>query len=441
MYTRAALAAAPARTGGGEGARAGAGLAGSAECVSITIKHNGDPVHIIAIYRPPKSNKISQFLNEFELLLQSIPPNSKVVICGDINLNILNPHDTHIITYENIFAGYGFVKCINDVTRKEIINRRITESCLDHVYVRGQTEIIHSAVIKHKISDHYCTAAAIQWERTALAPCGPAAAIPPAAKRLILDNRLVREKLLETDFKQLLNIECPLELYRSFCGIFDKIYVQCYKTVSVSSVNRNNKTWISDNLKSMIKERDRLFTIWSADPKSMIKRLAYTSYRNKCNKAITKKRNEYDKNCILECNKNIKKMWDRINAMMGNDKKSLDTLILNSMEGQGNVSDICNKFADNFSREISLVKHVCNNKWLNRNDYVSKAEVCMRWQPVEARKVMRIIKNMSSKKSPGCDRIRMSDLKIISDKVSPVIAKLINLSVLKGKFPEDSNKL
>lgn len=38
-------------------------------------------------------------------------------------------------------------------------------------------------------------------------------------------------------------------------------------------------------------------------------------------------------------------------------------------------------------------------------------------------------------KAPGCDLIRMSDLKTIPDKVSPVLAKLINMSVCSGKFP------
>lgn len=62
----------------------------------------------------------------------------------------------------------------------------------------------------------------------------------------------------------------------------------------------------------MILERDTLFIIWSNDPKNMIKRLNYTKFRNRCHKLIFKNKNKFDRQCILDCNNNIKKLWDRI---------------------------------------------------------------------------------------------------------------------------------
>ncbi|KAI5631696.1 reverse transcriptase (RNA-dependent DNA polymerase) domain-containing protein [Phthorimaea operculella] len=59
----------------------------------------------------------------------------------------------------------------------------------------------------------------------------------------------------------------------------------------------------------------------------------------------------------------------------------------------------------------------------------------MRWQPVDSKYVMRVIKQMDKNKSPGSDLVRMSDLKVLVDKVSPVISNLVNLSVQSGLFP------
>lgn len=188
----------------------------------------------------------------------------------------------------------------------------------------------------------------------------------------------------------------------------------------------------------MVLEVDKLFLIWSNDPKNMVKRLTYTKHRNRCNKLIFKSRNEYDRQNIINCNNNIRKLWDRINTLLGNKKQTLDTLILSNMKDQGSEKQICNKFANTFSNEIISIKHTCGKKFLDRNNYVQKKDVCMRWQPVSCDHVKRIIMKMDSKKSPGSDRMRMSDLKFVADQISPIISKLINLSVQHALFP---NKL
>lgn len=251
----------------------------------------------------------------------------------------MNYQDNSVIAYENIMAEYGFTRCICDVTRREIVMNKLVESCLDHIYVRAPLSLIDSAVIKHKVSDHYYISAAIQWKRT---PAGDGAARsnhepPRPAARRVLNNRLVREKLLSTNFEDLMEIECPIKLYESFTNIFTNVYNECYKMqdISVNKSNRNMKGWITENLKIMIQKRDRLFNIWCNEPKNMINRLNYTKYRNKCSKAIFKSKVEYDKKSILDCNKNIKKIWDKINSLLGNEKQSIDNLILTNMGNKG----------------------------------------------------------------------------------------------------------
>ncbi|CAG4939201.1 unnamed protein product [Parnassius apollo] len=147
---------------------------------------------------------------------------------------------------------------------------------------------------------------------------------------------------------------------------------------------------------------------------------------------------KYDKQSILDCNKNIKKLWDKINSLLGNERKSLDDLILSNMRNQGSVKEICDKFADNFLSEVDLIRHTCTEKWLVRDNYVDRPDVCMRWQPVCSGEVKRVINQLDKNKSPGTDLVRMSDLKLVVDKISPVIANIVNLSVKHHRYP---NKL
>lgn len=132
-----------------------------------------------------------------------------------------------------------------------------------------------------------------------------------------------------------------------------------------------------------------MFVVWSNQQKNMLKTLNYTGYRNKCTKLLFKFNNEYDKNEL--------------------------------------------NYVNVFINEIEQVKH-CITKWLSKNNCVKRAKRRMRWQPVKNHHVKKIINNMSSRKSLGCDLVRMSDLIFSVDKVSPGISKWVNSSVTSHSF-------
>ncbi|CAG9126977.1 unnamed protein product [Plutella xylostella] len=85
------------------------------------------------------------------------------------------------------------------------------------------------------------------------------------------------------------------------------------------------------------------------------------------------------------------------------------------MDSKDDLKDICDKFAENFSNDIEQIKHACDDKWISRDNYVNKANVSMRWQPVSNRAVKRVISDMAAGKAPGSDLVRMADLKLMVD--------------------------
>ncbi|CAB3252901.1 unnamed protein product [Arctia plantaginis] len=110
------------------------------------------------------------------------------------------------------------------------------QSCLDHIYVRASDASIDSAVIKHKISDHYLTAVAVQWKRT-----GWTIFREPSARA---SSHMSHDDII--------TLECPIELYNALSQRFVSIYTECYKNRKVVHSNRN-KIWINSNLKEMLK--------------------------------------------------------------------------------------------------------------------------------------------------------------------------------------------
>lgn len=59
----------------------------SAEVLHGTLSMNNECLNIIAVYRPPKTNKM-QFISETEILIKKIPRNESIIIVGDINIEL-----------------------------------------------------------------------------------------------------------------------------------------------------------------------------------------------------------------------------------------------------------------------------------------------------------------------------------------------------------------
>jgi len=99
--------------------------------IEINFKYNLHNYKIIGIYRSP-SLAINNFLMGIDSYLSDISINDKVIICGDMSINILDK-SSEVSNYLNITASYNFISCIDSYTR-------VTEtsmSCIDHIFIRN----------------------------------------------------------------------------------------------------------------------------------------------------------------------------------------------------------------------------------------------------------------------------------------------------------------
>jgi hypothetical protein len=121
--------------------------------IEINFKFNELNYKIIGIYRSP-SLAINNFLMGIDAYLSNISNTYKVIICGDININILEKL-SNVSNYLNILATYNFISCIDSYTR--VINTPI--SCIDHIFIRNiDKSKANSFVIKTDIKYHFSLA-------------------------------------------------------------------------------------------------------------------------------------------------------------------------------------------------------------------------------------------------------------------------------------------
>ncbi|KAG8236357.1 hypothetical protein J437_LFUL016577 [Ladona fulva] len=220
-------------------------------------------------------------------------------------------------------------------------------------------------------------------------------------------------------------------------------YESCYeiKTTKHPTTTKNTlkKTWMNPSLLHMMKHRDQLFRRCKKAPANSVHRQAYVSYRNLVSSKIREAKNNYFKNLfsnMLTCS--LRSKWFIINNRVGTNKsKTIDDSILKYFGQKSSAKKIADDFARSFVLNVQNAIHTCNypksvklliGKDINHCFYVHK---------INRKSLSNIIGKLNNNKPPGYDKIRVSDLKMMSSSLSPLLVKMINLSLESGTVPND----
>lgn len=389
-------------------------------------------IYILSIYRPPNFSKI-KFVNEIESFISCINERN-VVIIGDVNLDLLQIHDNIIINYENLLAANGFTKCIQDVTRENFILSELVASCIDHIFVRSNSKEINSAIYKTRITDHYMVMVDIDFGKI----------INSYNLNHDINNlNRIHEATLKYNFKNynwdnLLTFSNCDELYNAIVSSFICCYDRSsYKSSSIVSKPRIQKCWVNDDLRKAIKDRDLLFKNWKNCKNSCKNAMRddYKRCRNNVNKQIMKAKAAFYKAVFKKSKGNIKQTWQSINGLLGKKKKdSVDEVISKYIGKKKSNEELVTIFANSFIDDVNSIIHPCD---IRTSDLIPPniQLQSMFMSPVTTSQISYIINHLDVNKQPGYDCIRVKDLVWLSDIISPILSKLINLSFETGIVP------
>lgn len=387
---------------------------------------------LLAIYRPPSSNK-SLFIEELDNFLVNTRI-SNMVLLGDINIDILQEEDTIAQSYRTLLSAYGFLSCISDVTREEHRLNTISKSCLDHIFVRMSDSTFHklrSVIYTSKLSDHYMTGLNILGndEQSANAVI---------TKLPVFNEKKLSRLLQEVKWDCLLTeTDCNI-IYEKLVLFFNKCYdnASCIPTVPYKR-KRVCKSWVTDEILNLIKERDLKFKLWKNCKSSLVKhyRSDYKKFRNQVNKRIHSSKINYYKAKITSAANSSKDTWQVINDIVGKRKRaSVDEIIMKYIGRSNSLNELTNCFVSSFVSDVNSVIHKCD---IRTGPFVLFQEFqSMRMPRVHASDIITIIDKLDISKQPGLDRIRVRDLKLLKNVISPVLALMINLSLRSGVVPD-----
>ncbi|CAG4965395.1 unnamed protein product [Colias eurytheme] len=392
-----------------------------------TLSLGNKSTEVVAIYRPPSSNK-TQFIHELRKLLSAVNKSTckDVIVLGDINIDLKDSKNDTRDNYLDMLSEFGLMCGISNYTRIESRDNKITKSCIDHIFTRTD-DTSYTAAVDTVLADHKIVIMASVYPDTL------------AHRYNTKPNRATRtqfDKLKNIDFECTNHMKNPDEIYN---------YIHThFKNASTEHDNKKHNNcnafpyygWMNENLSKLCKKRDYLFHKWRADPNNHILRLQYIKVRNKTNKLLEYYRNKYYENKIKTNYGNPSKLWQIINNICGRESKSIDESILKAFEAQNiSVKQIANKFSVEFYNSIKNIIPNCTERLFKESRNVPP-NVCMRFQKTTHNRVSSVIKNLHNKKSPGIDGIRNVDVKYISENLTVAIVNLINISVQTGKYPD-----
>jgi hypothetical protein len=394
-------------------------------------------IRVLAVYRPPNSSRLL-FTDEIKKYLQSDTYVNSIVL-GDINLDLNNNGDHDVSNYEQTFAANGFTKCISANTREEVLTGNITSSCIDHIFVRSKATQINSVVVKSKISDHYITGVTFEMNRNVSKSHEYCHKIEQINLKRFNEG-ILKIALLKCDWDSVLDVTDTVVMY----DLITEMFNNCYCKASIDNNKRPDRhtrfqqPWITNDIKSIIKERDRAFQKWKKGG-HLFKKVNLEEYKNvrkQVGREIRKAKAAFYKDKFEYSKGDIKLSWRYINEMLGRKRNMSVDETINRYLGQ-RFSDevIAENFVNSFVKEVKLVQHDCDITVFSESGNNAAALQSMYLSPVKDFDVSDAILKMDVKKAPGVDGIRVKDLQLLCKQISPIIARLINLTVQNSVVP------
>jgi len=400
---------------------------------------NGIEYIVTGCYRSPLDN-IDAFLSSLYSYLTQSSEYKNHIICGDFNIDILKSINLKVIEYLNIFYGFGFYSCINNVTRQT----NTTASCIDHFFVKRILPVnIHSYVYLSSITDHFSIILTFNLNFNHL----------QHSKRNYTNNVL---PVIDFDKLNLSinNFNWDIILssndidvdVTNFINKIDLCIANSTKKISrkFNSYNYKLKPWITKGIIVSIRHREKMYGQKIKNPNNITLITKYNKFRNLLNTLIKKAKSMYYHNKIYNNKGNVKKLWETIKYVTNNSSNNSKNTVHSLINNEGiKISDnkiIPNIFNDYFSSVgMNIYDKILNKNYFNDN-FHDLNKGCYIYEsifftPITHDEIIKFIQKIKDYSSFYEGNLSNKVLKMTSTSISKPLAIIFNKIVELGIFP------
>jgi hypothetical protein len=300
---------------------------------------------ISVIYKHPKAKNI-EFTEKLEKSLEIITSGRKrSIVCGDINLNLINISQPDTQMYADMLLRNNFIPTITLPTR--ITDHSLT--LIDHICLHRPLNEVDCPSscgnIFFDISDHLPNFILIEGNEKKLAN---RPYIRVYSERNI--NKFQR-MLHDSNWNNVLNCEDANIAYEKFAEMFSDAFNTSFPLIQQSRKSFKDKKWITPALRVSIKHKNRLYKKYLTRPNPYNK-ASYKSYKNKLLSTIEHAKKAYYSGKLTSDKAKLNDIWKIYSELLGRCKDRQSTEISKLIHnGQTHTSSsaIANAFNQYFS--------------------------------------------------------------------------------------------
>ena len=406
------------------------------EAVWIEIK-NKKSKNIVCgcIYRHPR--RLAKDFDDFNKYMDStldklVKEKKEIYMCGDFNIDLLklNEIDSHMDFY-TLLTSHGLLPFITQPSR---VVQSQTPSLLDNIFSTNFSDAVQSGNIFLTLSEHFSQFASINRgsiDTKKITMYGRN--MKNFSEDAFRDDVAIQQWRMDTNDPSTLMADLSWRL--NACA--DR-HAPTEK-LKEKEVKLRLKPWITPDIQKLIKVRDRLFARKKRQPTNDHVREVYNLARNRVTREIDKSRKDHYDSYFEEHNANLKKTWEGIRNIVNVKKSTKFSISHLAINGKivDQPLDIANSFNNFFvnvgpetEKTVPKVPNTTPEQFLkNRNQFEFVIA------HISEEEIVDIIVALKPK-ATGHDSIPTKFLKIVADIIAVPLCRIINLSFLKGIFPE-----
>lgn len=399
------------------------------ECCGIELLSSN--LIVICLYRVPNSD-VNIFFEKLTELLHNISykkSNKKIVLCGDLNIDILkNNNKTQEL--QTILKNFNLVSHVNKPTRQS--------ACLDLMISnirRAKANVHYLALSDHETGQTlefqvHNKRTYTYWYETARDYCKE-----NVKKFCNCISSLSFSEIYETN-----NLN---EKFHTFHELFLLFYDLCFPRIIVKRSNMDKfSNWITNGIRKSCVRKRVLYLLYrqsKANKKHNAKK--YKCYSSLLKKCIYKAKILRHKKYINSNKNKCRATWNIINSKLGSIDvaKQYPDMIIYDNKKYSDTNDMCEIF-NTFFIDIT---HKSNNKLTGdfnpsgykyfNNDKTLQNSIFL--SPVNEYELTRIIISLKNTNSVGYDGINTRILKLCTKFLCVPLCHIINASFEQGAFP------
>ena len=399
------------------------------ETLGIEIETMKEKITIIATYRHPK-HEYESFLEWMKACSDRVNHKNNLVILGDININLLNDDNLHIVNYKQEILTESWIPCI-------LLPTRVTETTatlIDHIYLRNTRKSSISkieGILVTDISDHFGTfiifknSQVLNIER-------------PYVRIFSEKNKeKYNEEIKKIDFTNILSESNINEAYSRFVQKVTEAFKKCFPLTRQSRKAAKHKPWITIGLIKSSKIKNNLYKKWKKH-QTINSEIKYKNYQKVYHQCLKNAEENYYHTLLKNNKNNIKKTWQILNSLFKPklDKEKKIPKIKSKDKWMNDSTDIANEFNNYFANVGKVQGESIKNATKHYEYHEHSQQNTMAFENVSLNEIRKSLKSLTNKKSSGVDDLPNIAFKSITENIAQPLMALINRSFLEGIFPD-----